>query len=121
MAQLGRRPVILAQQRSSRLSCHRVNYCQYGHVFAKDTNVWTTVASWEPKGMSGYRIGLCRAETGYCRGNKKPTGEVNSKTGRWNHLKVMGGAACKAIKGSSKDEMQNRVPALLLLEILQAM
>ena len=29
MAQLGSRPVILAQQRSTRLCCHRINYCQY--------------------------------------------------------------------------------------------
>ena len=69
--------------------------------------------------MSG--TGLCRAATGYCRGNKKPTGEVNLKTGRWNHLNVIGSAAWEAIKGSSKGEMQNRVPALLLLEILQAL
>ena len=119
MAQLGRRPVILAQQRSTRLCCHRINYCQYRHIFAKDTNVWTTVAAWEPKGMSG--TGLCGAATGYCRGNKKPTGEDNPETGRWNHLNVIGGPAWKAVKGSSKDEMQNRVPALLLLEILHAM
>ena len=126
MAQLGRRPVILAQQRSTRLRCHRLNYCQYRHRFAKDTNVWTTVAGWSPKGASG--TGMCRAATDYCRGLcyhdkgcRKPIGEVNPDTGRWNHINVIGGPAWKAAKGSSKDELQNRVPALLLLEILQAM
>ena len=34
-AQLGMRPVVLAQERSSRLYCRRVNYCQYNHIFAK--------------------------------------------------------------------------------------
>jgi len=119
MAQLGRRPVMLAQQRSNRLYCHRINYCQYGHIFAKDTNVWTTVVAWEPKRVGG--TGLCRAATGYCRGNREPSGEVNLETGRWNHLKVIGGPAWKAVQGSSKDEMQNRVPAQLLLEILLAL
>ena len=116
----------LSQQRSTRLPYHRVNYCQYMDTFAKDTNVWTTVAAWRPKGASG--TGVCRAATGYCRGvfyrskgRRKPTGEDNPDTGRWNHLNVIGGPAWNAVKGSSKDELQNRVPALLLLEILQAM
>ena len=72
--------------------------------------------------------GMCRAATGYCRGLcyhskgcRKPIGEDNPDTGRWNHINVIGGPAWKAAKGSSKDELQNRVPALLLLEILQAM
>ena len=110
---------MLPQQRSTRLRCHRVNYCQYRQIFAKDTNVWTTVAAWTPKGMSG--IGLCRAASDYCRRGKKATGEDNTNTGRWNHINVIGGPTWKAVEGSSKDEMQNRVPAMLLLEILRAM
>jgi hypothetical protein len=95
-------------------------------MFAKDTNVWTTVVDWRPKGVSG--TGLCRAATGYCRGvfyhskgHRRPTGEDNPDTGRWNHINVIGGPAWKAVKGSSKDELQTRVPALLLHEILQAL
>ena len=118
-AQLGLRPVVLAQERSDRLYCRRVNYCQYQHIFAKDTNVWTTVAAWKPRGLSG--TGLCRAATGYCSKNKKKTGEINAKTGRWNHDYIVGGLASKAFKGPAKDEMQNRVPANLLKELLQAM
>ena len=119
-AQLGRRPVVLALQRSTRLVCHRLNYCQYKHIFAKDTNVWTTVSTWTPKGLSGN--GLCRAATDYCRKNKRPpTGKVSEETGCWNHIWVIGGAASKAVKGPTKDELQNRVPALLLKEILQAL
>jgi hypothetical protein len=118
-AQLGLRPVVLAQERSDRLYCRRVNYCQYQHIFAKDTNVWTTVAAWEPRGLSG--TGLCRAATGYCSRNKKKTGEINARTGRWNHDYIVGGLASKAFKGPAKDEMQNRVPANLLKELLQAM
>ena len=119
-AQLGRRPVVLALQRSTRLVCHRLNYCQYKHIFAKDTNVWTTVSAWTPKGLSGN--GLCRAATDYCRKNKRPpTGKVDEETGNWNHIWVIGGAASKAVKGPTKDELQNRVPALLLHEILQAL
>ena len=118
-AQLGLRPVMLAQERNGRLFCRRVNHCQYQHTSPKDTNVWTTVATWKPRGLSG--TGRCRAATGYCSKNKKKTGEINAKTGRWNHDYVVGGLAAKAFKGPAKDEMQNRVPANLLKELLQAM
>ena len=79
-AQLGLRPVVLAQERSGRLFCKRVNYCQYNHIIANDTKVGTTVSAWSPKGLSG--DGLCRATTGYCAKNRKKTGEVNPTTGR---------------------------------------
>ena len=69
--------------------------------------------------MSG--TGLCRAATGYCSKNKKKTGEINARTTRWNHDCIVGGLAPKAVKGPAKDEMQNRVPANLLKELLQAM
>ena len=118
-AQLGLRPVVLAQERSGRLFCRRVNYCQYSHIFSKDTNVLTTVSAWMPKGLSGN--GLCRAATGYCAKNKKKTGAISPKTGRWNHKWVIGGPASKAVKGPAKDELQNTVPAMLLQELLQAM
>ena len=55
--------------------------------------------------MSG--TGLCRAATGYCSKNKKKTGEISAKTGRWNHDYVVGGLTAKAVKGPAKDEMQN--------------
>jgi hypothetical protein len=42
-AQLGRRPVLLSQMRSGRVKCGRASYCQYDHIFAKDTCVRTTV------------------------------------------------------------------------------
>ena len=40
-AQLGRRPVLLSLMRSGRVQCDRVNYCQYDHIFAKDTCMCT--------------------------------------------------------------------------------
>ena len=52
-AQLGMRPVILTQGRNSRPYCRRVDYCQYQHIFANGTNVWTTMSAWEPRGLSG--------------------------------------------------------------------
>ena len=81
-AQLGMRPVVLAQERSSRLYCRRVNYCQYNHIFAKDTNVWTTVSAWIPKGLSGNGLCMRSAATGYCAKNRKKTGAIRLKTGR---------------------------------------
>ena len=70
-------------------------------------------------GLSG--SGLCRAATGYCSRNKRRTRGISTKTGRWNHDYVVGGLAAKAFKGPAKDEMQNRMPASLLKEVLQAM
>ena len=62
-ASLRLRPLMLSLVQSERVQLELVNYCQYSHIFAKATNVWTTVG-WTPKGASG--TGLCRAETGYC-------------------------------------------------------
>ena len=73
--------------------------------------------------MATVSASLCRAASGYCSRNKKKTAEINTKSGRWNHLYVIGGLAAKAVKGPNKDELHNRVPtiAMLLQELLQAM
>ena len=78
----GKRPVVLAQERRGRLYCRRLDYCQYGHIFAKDTNVWAAIATREPKGTGISGDGKRRAATDYCRRNKKKSGEVNQRTGR---------------------------------------
>ena len=116
-ASLRMRPLMLSLVQSERVRLELVNYCQYSHIFAKATNVWTTVG-WEPKGSSG--TGLCRAETGYC---SSKTGFIKEDTGRWNHYNVIAGEHSRSIKGSVlvKDELQNRVPAKLLTEILVAL
>ena len=98
------------------MKCGRVNYCQYDHIFSKDTCVRTTVLQCIPRGRSG--IGKCRKATGNC---PIKTGVFNEKTRRWNHRKTIGGKAAKSVKGPSKDEVQNRVPLKLLLEILEAL
>jgi hypothetical protein len=104
-AQLGLRPVVLAQERSGRLYCRRVNYCQYQHIFSKDTNVWTTVAAWEPRGLSG--TGQCRAATGYRSKNKKETGEISRSAPRQG-----GGATTTSSEGwhprHSRDQRRTR-------------
>ena len=90
-----------------RVKCGRVNYCQYDHIFAKDTCVRTTVVQWEPKGKSGTGMTLCRA----ARGNyTSKTGFFNTETNRWNHHNTIGGKATKSVKGPSKDEVQNPLP-----------
>ena len=80
-----------------------VNYCQYSHIFAKDTNVWTTVG-WTPKG--GSETGPCRAKTGYCSSR---TGFIREETGRWNHRNVIARDHNRSVKGSAfvKDVLQN--------------
>ena len=59
-----------------------------------------------------------RKATGNC---SIKTDFFNEKTRRWNHHKAIGGKAAKSVKGPSKDEVQNRVPLKLLLEILGAL
>ena len=115
-AQLGKRPVLLSLMRSGRVMCGRVNYCQYEHVFAKDTCVRTTVLQWIPRGRSG--TGRCRKATGNC---SFKTGFFNEETRRWDHYKTTRDKAAKSVKGPSKDGVQNRVPLKLLLEILEAL
>ena len=46
---------------------------------------------------------------------------MNEETNRWNHHHTIGGNATKSVKGPSNDEVQNKVPLKLLLEILQAL
>ena len=116
-ASLRMRPLMLSLVQSERVRLELVNYCQYNHIFAKETNVWTTVG-WTPKGASG--TGLCRAATGYC---SSKTGFIKESTGRWNHYNVIAGDHSRSIKGSVlvKDELQNRVPSKLLSEILSVL
>ena len=39
--------LMMSLVQSERVRLELVNYCQYSHIFAKDTNVWTTVG-WTP-------------------------------------------------------------------------
>ena len=65
---------------------------------------------------------MCRKESGNC---STKTGFFNQHTRRWNRHNTIGGKAVRWAKGTSKDEVQDRVPlkhALkLLLKILQAL
>ena len=81
-AQLGKRPVMLALMRNGRVKCDRMNYCQYDHIFAKDTCVMTTVVQWIPRGRSGTGMCVHVQEGGKC---STKTGSFNEKTRRWNH------------------------------------
>ena len=42
-ASLRMRPLMLSLVQSDRVRLELVNYCQYNHIFAKETNVWTTM------------------------------------------------------------------------------
>ena len=84
-AQLGKRLVLLSLTGSGRVKCGRINYCQYDHIFAKDTCMRTTVLQWVPKGKSG--TGMCRKETGNCS-------TTNRHVLVWSHrVDVQGGMA----------------------------
>ena len=107
--------MLLSLQRSEQVWMNPVNYCQFGHLFKKNTCVWSTIR-WAPKGRSGN--GLCREATGYC-GDK--LGYIHPESGRWRHRYVIGGDHTRSVKGKDKDELQNRVPAALLAELLQAL
>lgn len=102
--------------RSGRVQCGRINYCQYDHIFVKDTCVRTTLLQWVPKGWGG--TGMCRKETGNC---PTKTRFSTQHTSKWYHHNTIGDQASRSMEGPSKDEVQNRVPWTLLLEILQAL
>ena len=107
--------MLLSLQRSEQVWMNPVNSCQFKHLFKKNTCVWSTVR-WTPRDRSG--SGLCREATGYC-GDK--LGFVHPVTGRWRHRNVIAGDHTRSVKGKDKDELQNRVPAALLAEVLQAL
>ena len=120
-AQLGKRPVMLALMRSDRVKCGRVNYCQYDHIFAKDTCVRTTVVQWMPRGRSGTSMIVQEANGQLLDQDGLLQQVFNKETHRWDHRNTIRGKAAKSVKGPSKDELQNRVPLKLLLEILKAL
>ena len=62
--------------------------------------------------------GMCRKETGNC---STGTGFFNEETNMRNYHNTIGCKATKSVKGPSKDEVQNRVPLKLMLEILEAL
>ena len=70
------------------------------------------------KGAVG--TGLCKAATGYC---SSKTGFIKEEIGRWNHYNVIAGDHSRPVKGSVlvRDELQNRVSARLMTEILAAL
>ena len=116
-AGLRMRPLMTSLVQSERVRLELVNYCQYSHICAKTTNVWTIVG-WTPEGGSG--TGLCRAATGYC---SSKTGSLREDTGRCNNHNVIARDHTRSVKGSVlvKDELQNKVPSRLLTEILAAL
>ena len=98
------------------------NYCQCVHLCQGYQRVGDS-GSMGAKGLERQR--LCRAATGYCRKDKGEAGEISAKAGRWSHLVVIGGGTAKAAmaKEHTKGEPanMNRVPAMLLLGLLQEM
>ena len=70
------------------------------------------------KGQEWHRQVHGRKQTGNCSAK---TGFLNEKTNRWNYHHTIGGKAAKSVKEPSKDEVQNKLPLKLLLEILQAL
>ena len=78
---------MLAQERSGRLFCRRFTYCQYPHIFAKDTNVHVDNCSsmgaeglgWQRYVQGSHR--LLQQEQGEGRGDRVEQGACKPAEG----------------------------------------
>ena len=91
------------------MSCLLVNYCVFQHIFMKPTLLWTTLVDLQLKGCTG--DGRCR-NASHCQAG-------NMVKGEWQHTYVIAGDAKRRYPGSDLEEQKNKVPKLLLKEVLE--
>ena len=91
---------------------HTINYCVYGGLTWKETNIWTN-AKWKPKGTKGGDgEGKCNSK-GRCT-----VGRQGKRAQDWIHDHGIAGAGAKGVKGKGKKALINAVPADLMTEII---
>ena len=79
---------------------HTVNYCNWGHIYFKRTNIWTSVKTWVPRGRSG--DGRCHQKCGM--------GEWCQETNGFRHFNSIGQESWRLKRGVGKQALKNLVP-----------
>ena len=90
-----------------------VDYCAYGYLYRKSTDIWTSLSSWSPRGVTG--SGRCETRCGqgcwFVSQSGRPT---------FRHFKNLAQHPRDGITGKGATEKLNSIPEDLVREILQA-
>jgi len=87
---------------------HLINYCNWGHIYFKGTNVWISVMEWEPTGKSGN--GKCCQMCGM--------GFRDAETGGYRHWNSIGQETWRLKRGVDKQGLKCMVPVGMHREYL---
>ena len=84
-----------------------VDYCAYGHIYMKSTNIWTNI-EWIPMGSTG---------CGRCCNGKCRMGPYKSK-GRFRHWYALGQSSAREKAGKGRKARRIMVPRLMHREMI---
>ena len=86
-----------------------VDLCAFGHYYKKGTDLWTSLTSWRPQGLTG--DGRCHHECGQ--------GKVDPITGHFRHFFALSVEPWRAKQGKGSGAMRHAMPSALLQEVLR--
>ena len=111
MAQLRLRPYMSLSQWKGAVR-HTIDYCAYGAVVQKATDIWTSLVTWTPKGTAG--DGRCHGRCGQGEWHTDAKGYQH-----YRHHKTLAQEPQKGYRGPGATKMKNSIPTALCDEWLQ--
>ena len=84
-----------------------VDLCAFGHYYRKGTDLWTSLTSWQPQGLTG--DGRCHQ----CCGQ----GSIDPITGSFRHFFALSVEPWRAKQGKGSGAMRYAMPPQLLQEV----
>ena len=86
-----------------------VDLCAFGHYYKKGANLWTSLTSWRPQGLT---------EDGRCH-KQCDQGELDPVTGHFRHCFALSVEPWRAKQDKGSRAMRHAMPAALLQEVLR--
>lgn len=90
-----------------------VDYCAFGTLYRKATNIWTNLIYWQPRGSTG--DGRCRSRCGQGGWTKGASGRPS-----FRHHQVLAQDPVDGVTGKGANKIINAIPQPLTQELLQA-
>jgi len=95
------------------VKCAHVDYCAYGYLYKKATDIWTTVLDWVPFGITG--TGRCERKCGSGSWHWTHSGKE-----RYRHFVALAQQPEEGIIGQGASRALNSIPTSLGVELLSA-
>ena len=86
-----------------------VDVCAFGHYYRKGTDLWTSLTSWQPQGLT--RDGHCHQQCGQ--------GSIDPITGKFRHFFALSVEPWRAKQGKGSSDTRHAMPPQLLQEVLR--